>query len=64
MMDVKELIIASTEAVRNMGISEIWSGDPESEKWQAAFKQIAEVRKRTLELMENPRVRICIPFFL
>jgi hypothetical protein len=59
MMDVKEMIIASTEAVRDMGLSEIlWSGDPEGEKWQTAFKQIAEVRKRCLDTMENPRVNI------
>ena len=56
MMDVKELLIASTEAVRDMGVGEIWSGDPEGEKWQAAFAQIAEVRKKALNLMENPRV--------
>lgn len=59
MMDVKELIIASSEAVRNMGVSEIiWSGNPEGEKWKIAFKQIAEARKRCLDTMENPRVRI------
>jgi hypothetical protein len=58
MMDVKELIIASSEAVRSMGVSEIyWSGDPEGEKWKSAFKQIAEVRKRCLDVMENPRVK-------
>lgn len=57
-MDLKELIIASSEAARNMGVSEIlWSGDPEGEKWQTAFKQIAEVRKRCLDAMENPRVK-------
>ncbi|GAA5811701.1 hypothetical protein MFLAVUS_005142 [Mucor flavus] len=59
MMDLKELIIASSEAARNMGVSEIlWSGDPEGEKWQTAFKQIAEVRKRCLDAMENPRLYV------
>lgn len=58
MMGVKEMIIASTEAVQDMGLGEIiWSGDLEGEKWQTAFKQIAEVRKRCLDTMdENPRV--------
>lgn len=57
MMNVKELIIASSEAVRSMGVSEIlWSGGAEDEKWKAAFKQIAEVRKRCLDSLENPRV--------
>lgn len=59
MMDVKELIIAGSEAARNLGISEIlWSGDPVGEKWQAAFKQIAEVRERCLNTMDNPRVKL------
>jgi hypothetical protein len=41
-----------------MGLIEIfWSGDPEGEKWQAAFKQIAEVRKRCMDAKENPGVR-------
>lgn len=57
MMDAKELIIASAEAVRSMGVSEIlWSGAAEDEKWKVAFKQIAEVRKRCLGSLENPRV--------
>ncbi|CAO3607221.1 unnamed protein product [Mucor fragilis] len=59
MMDVKELIIASSEAVRSMGVGEIlWSGGAEDEKWKAAFKQIAEVRKRCLDSLENPRLYV------
>ncbi|KAG2208661.1 hypothetical protein INT47_007759 [Mucor saturninus] len=60
MMGVKEMIIASTEAVQDMGLGEIiWSGDLEGEKWQTAFKQIAEVRKRCLDTMdENPRLYV------
>ncbi|KAL7325481.1 hypothetical protein PS15p_207952 [Mucor circinelloides] len=59
MMNVKELIIASSEAVRSMGVSEIlWSGGAEDEKWKAAFKQIAEVRKRCLDSLENPRLYV------
>lgn len=64
MMDVKELIIASFEAVRGMGVSEIWTGNPEGEKWKTAFKQIAEVRERILNSKENPRVSSkCLFFF-
>ncbi|GAA5798336.1 hypothetical protein HPULCUR_003738 [Helicostylum pulchrum] len=64
MMDLKELIIASSEAARNMGVSEIlWSGDPEGEKWQTAFKQIAEVRKRCLKAIENPRLYVAGKIF-
>ncbi|KAI9483327.1 MAG: hypothetical protein EXX96DRAFT_557738 [Benjaminiella poitrasii] len=59
MMDAKDLIIASSEAVRNMGISEIlWSSDLDGKKWKAAFKQIAEVRERCLKTMENPRLYV------
>ncbi|KAI8098270.1 uncharacterized protein B0P05DRAFT_521149 [Gilbertella persicaria] len=58
-MDVKELIIASTEAVRNMGVSEIlWSSKLEGEKWKAAFEQIEQVRKRCFDAMENPRLYV------
>lgn len=72
MMDVKELIIASSEAVRSMGIGEIlWSGGTstaataaaagaegkaENEKWKTAFRQIEQVRKRCLDSLDNPRV--------
>ncbi|KAI7903957.1 uncharacterized protein BX663DRAFT_505867 [Cokeromyces recurvatus] len=59
MMDVKDLIIASSEAVRNMGVGEIlWSSDPDGQKWKAAFKQIAQVRERCLKTMENPRLYV------
>ncbi|CEP17602.1 hypothetical protein [Parasitella parasitica] len=59
MMDVKELIIASSEAVKSMGVSEIlWSGGAEDEKWKAAFQRIAEVRKRCLDSLGNPRLYV------
>ncbi|KAI8646615.1 hypothetical protein BD408DRAFT_428613 [Parasitella parasitica] len=59
MMDVKELIIASSEAVRSMGVGEIlWSGGTEDDKWKAAFKRIADVRKRCLDSLENPRLYV------
>lgn len=65
MMDVKELIIASCEAVKDMSFSDIWTGNPEGEKWNSAFKQIAEVRERILKLKENPRVSFALcSFFL
>lgn len=58
MMDVKELIIASAEACRDMGITEIlWADNLEDEKWKKAFQRIAEVRERCYKDMENPRVR-------
>ncbi|OBZ89075.1 Sn1-specific diacylglycerol lipase alpha [Choanephora cucurbitarum] len=59
MMDVKELIIASAEAVRNMGLGEIlWANDFEGDTWKAAFQQITEVRKRCFDIMENPRLYV------
>ncbi|KAI8374089.1 hypothetical protein EDC96DRAFT_12664 [Choanephora cucurbitarum] len=59
MMDVKELIIASAEAVRNMGLGEIlWANDFEGDTWKAAFQQITEVRKRCFDTMENPRLYV------
>lgn len=65
MMDVKELIIASSEAVRNIGVGEIlWSTNFEDEKWKAAFQQIKEVRKRCLDTLENPRVMYIIACLL
>lgn len=57
MMDVKELIIASSEACRDMGITEIlWADNLEDNKWKNAFQRIAEVRQRCYKEMENPRV--------
>lgn len=60
MMDVKELIIAGAEAANTMGIGQfIWTGELENnKKWKAAFERIAECRRRCLESMSNPRVKI------
>ncbi|KAI8991932.1 hypothetical protein BDF20DRAFT_76604 [Mycotypha africana] len=56
-MDIKDLLIASAEGAKNMGLTElIWSGDLAGEKWKAAFKQVAEVRKHCLASTNNPKV--------
>lgn len=57
MMDVKELILAGAEASKNIGIGQlVWANELENDAWKAAFKRIAECRKRCLESMSNPRV--------
>jgi hypothetical protein len=57
MMDVKELILAGAEASKNIGIGQlVWANELESDAWKAAFKRVAECRKRCLESMSNPRV--------
>jgi hypothetical protein len=58
MMDVKELIIASAEACRDMGMTEIlWADNLEDEKWKTAFQRIADVRERCYKSTDNPRVK-------
>ncbi|KAI8145650.1 hypothetical protein BJV82DRAFT_20937 [Fennellomyces sp. T-0311] len=59
MMDVKELVLASAEAARNLGFGQlIWSDKPEGKEWDNAFKRISEARRRCLESLENPRLYV------
>ncbi|KAG1105936.1 hypothetical protein G6F59_004551 [Rhizopus arrhizus] len=59
MMDVKELILAGAEASKNIGIGQlVWANELESDAWKAAFKRVAECRKRCLESMSNPRLYV------
>ncbi|KAI9021001.1 hypothetical protein CLU79DRAFT_208354 [Phycomyces nitens] len=59
MMDVKELIIASAEAAKTLGVGQVlWTGKMEGEKWKAAYERIAECRQRCLDSMANPRLYV------
>ncbi|CAO3643013.1 unnamed protein product [Cunninghamella blakesleeana] len=59
MMDVKEMIIAGSEAAQHLGIGQIlWTDGAVSEEWKGAFKQVAECRERCLESMENPKLYV------
>ncbi|KAI9491174.1 hypothetical protein BDB00DRAFT_510582 [Zychaea mexicana] len=56
MMDVKELVLASAEAARNLGFSQLlWTDKTEGKEWEDAFTRIGEARRRCLESLENPR---------
>lgn len=58
MMDVKQMIIAGSEAAQHLGIGQLlWTDELGKEKWKQAFKQVAECRQRCIESLENPRVR-------
>ncbi|KAL0095662.1 hypothetical protein F4703DRAFT_1825992 [Phycomyces blakesleeanus] len=59
MMDVKELIIASAEAAKTLGVGQVlWVGKMEGEKWKTAYERIAECRQRCLDSMANPRLYV------
>ena len=59
MMDVKEMVLASAEASRNLGYSQLlWTDKPEGKEWDEAFARIRETRQRCLESLDNPRVNI------
>ncbi|KAF7730870.1 hypothetical protein EC973_001388 [Apophysomyces ossiformis] len=59
MMDLKELIIASAEASKDLGTSQVlWKGDIDKEKWKKAFERVAECRRRSLDSMANPRLYV------
>ena len=63
MMDVKELIIASAEAAKELGFAKVFlSARPEGKKWKRALEMIAECRNKLLsDETRNPRV--CFFFF-
>ncbi|ORZ23384.1 hypothetical protein BCR42DRAFT_404639 [Absidia repens] len=57
MMDVKQMIIAGSEAAQHLGIGQLlWTDELGKQKWKEAFKQVAECRQRCIESLENPRV--------
>lgn len=59
MMDVKELVIASSEAARGMSLSKVFlSGQPDDATWKPVFKTIADCRAKCLDSLANPRVSI------
>ncbi|KAI9309024.1 hypothetical protein BJ944DRAFT_236459 [Cunninghamella echinulata] len=59
MMDVKEMIIAGSEAAQHLGLGQIlWTDNKATESWKSAFKQVAECRERCLESMENPKLYV------
>ncbi|KAI8992628.1 hypothetical protein BDB01DRAFT_832918 [Pilobolus umbonatus] len=59
MMDVKELIIAGSEAAQSMGLGKlIWGKEVDDNAWKSALKRIAECRKRCLEDLSNPRLYV------
>ncbi|ORX53109.1 hypothetical protein DM01DRAFT_1336298 [Hesseltinella vesiculosa] len=58
-MDVKQMLIAGSEAARHLDMGELWwAGDPTSDDWKQAFKEVAECRQRCLESNENPKLFI------
>lgn len=61
MMDVKELVIASSEAAHGMSLSKVFlSGQPDSSSWKRIFESVADCRAKCLESLANPRVsKIC-----
>ncbi|KAI8070499.1 hypothetical protein BC940DRAFT_366067 [Gongronella butleri] len=58
-MDVKQMLIAGSEAARHLDLGDLWwTGEPISEDWRQAFKEVAECRRRCLESDENPKLFI------
>ncbi|CAM0139546.1 unnamed protein product [Umbelopsis sp. WA50703] len=59
MMDVKELLIASSEAARGMSLSKVFlSGQPDDAAWKPVFEGIADCRAKCLESLANPRLYV------
>ncbi|KAG2227573.1 hypothetical protein INT45_002258, partial [Circinella minor] len=59
MMDLKEMVLASAEASRNLGYSQLlWTDKPEGKEWDDAFARIRETRQRCLESLDNPRLYV------
>ncbi|CAO3591233.1 unnamed protein product [Absidia cylindrospora] len=59
MMDVKQMIIAGSEAAQHLGIGQLlWTDELGKHKWKEAFKQVAECRQRCIESLENPRLYV------
>ncbi|GAB5591151.1 hypothetical protein Unana1_06051 [Umbelopsis nana] len=59
MMDVKELVIASSEAAHGMSLSKVFlSGQPDSSSWKPIFDSVADCRAKCLESLANPRLYV------
>jgi Lipase (class 3) len=57
MMDVKELVIASSEAAHGLSYSKVFlRSQLEGPKWKTIFDAVADCRTKCLESLANPRV--------
>ncbi|KAI9286188.1 hypothetical protein BC943DRAFT_321438 [Umbelopsis sp. AD052] len=59
MMDVKELVIASSEAAHGLSYSKVFlSSQLEGPKWKTIFDAVADCRTKCLESLANPRLYV------